>query len=296
MTQYILEHANASAQKMVQEHHGNGSAKPNYNIEAKDIRVLMYHRIVSNKVTSKDNGFSVHQDIFRKQLQTIDRWGYTTITFVDYNLYLRGKIKLPKKPIIITIDDGYLDTYTLAYPVLQEFGMKAVIYVIGDPKLDYNKWDEDKMNAPAKLMNRDQIKELHREGHEIGAHTLTHPDLRSLSLEKANQEILMSREVLQQELGTAPISFCYPYGGSTPQTVELVKESGFQFACSVDKGPVEFGKSPYLIRRIAVRNNMIEFALRLKIPLRWIDLAKKFMTTSNFKDSEQVSKLRLHKS
>ena len=235
-----------------------------------DVPVLMYHRIIDNRVAAKDNWLCVHVDVFDKQLRMLELWGYSAITFSDYYLYMQGKLILPRKPIIITIDDGYLDTYTHALPLLKQYGMRAVVFVLGDRGLHYNKWDEHKGIPPAALMNNNQILELYREGIEIGAHSLSHPDLSCLPKEKAWKEINRSKTLLQEELGIEPIAFCYPYGGVSPLVKQLVQESGFQFACSVFSGPAQFRKDLFEIRRITVRNKLTDLALRLMIPQKII--------------------------
>ncbi len=240
-------------------------------VSAGRIPVLMYHRITNNKVTAKENWICVHKSNFEKQLRMLELWGFTSITFEDYELYLQGRIPLPRKPVIITIDDGYLDTYTQAFPLLKEYGMKAVVFVLGDRTLQYNKWDAQNKVPPATLMNKAQIQELQRHGFEIGAHTLSHPDLSKLSCEEAWEEIELSRLALKDELGVAPITFCYPYGGLTRTTKELVKKSGFRFACSVYSGPSSIGEDPYEIRRVTVRNNVAELALQLIVPQNLIN-------------------------
>src|ERR1051325_2195833 len=103
--------------------------------EPANIKVFMYHRIVDDARLSDSQWTCLHIKDFRKHLELIDRWGFTTVTFNDYRLFLMGELNLPKKPIILTFDDGYLETYRLAYPALQEFGMKAVVFVIADQSI-----------------------------------------------------------------------------------------------------------------------------------------------------------------
>src|ERR1043165_973668 len=87
------------------------------------IKVLMYHRITDSVELARSNWTCVHVDDFRRQLMLLNKWGFSAITFEDYRLFCKGEIALPKRPVIITFDDGYLDTSALAFPILQEFGM-----------------------------------------------------------------------------------------------------------------------------------------------------------------------------
>src|SRR3989442_11286266 len=140
----------------------------------------MYHRIVVKKSLSHDHWTCVHIDDFRRQLGLLDRWRFTPITFQDYRLFLQGELSLPRKPVILTFDDGYLDTYTTAFPLLQEFGVKAVVFVLADRRIRTNFWDRH-FNLPhAALMERHHVIEMHEAGWEIGSHSLSHADLTQL--------------------------------------------------------------------------------------------------------------------
>jgi peptidoglycan/xylan/chitin deacetylase (PgdA/CDA1 family) len=73
------------------------------------IRVLLYHRILSNAFDRDTANIGVTKDSFRRQIELLDRWGYTAITFSDLSLFLKDELDLPKKPVIITFDDTYKD-------------------------------------------------------------------------------------------------------------------------------------------------------------------------------------------
>src|SRR5437879_3481834 len=105
------------------------------------MNVLMYHRIVDDESRAQRHWTCVHVDNLAQQLHMLDRCGFTTITFNDYRLSLSGQVNLPRKPVVISFDDGYLDTYRLAFPVLRELGMKAVVFVVAGKNVKSNIWD-----------------------------------------------------------------------------------------------------------------------------------------------------------
>jgi peptidoglycan/xylan/chitin deacetylase (PgdA/CDA1 family) len=145
------------------------------------IKVLMYHRVVNAvNISYAYPTVCISTQEFHNQMSMLERWGFTTITFQDYNLFLKGEINLPKKPIILTFDDAYLDFHENAFPILDEFGMRAVIFCIADKKITANIWDQQHGFPLTPLMNEQQILELHAAGHEIGSHSLTHPDRKSV--------------------------------------------------------------------------------------------------------------------
>lgn len=237
-------------------------------------KVLMYHRIVDDGSLSGQYDTCLHVRDFEHQLKLINQFGFTPITFQDYRLFLQGKLHLPKKPIILTFDDGYEDFYRLAYPLLKREGMKAVVFVMGDRSLEFNRWDVDSSRAlEARLLSDAQINELHAEGFEIGAHTLSHANLTKLNKETSYKEINKSKLILEALLDSPVISFCYPYGSVNSGVKELVKESGYQFACGAYSGPAEFGEDKLEIRRLEINSStsMWGFLMRLMIPYEYME-------------------------
>lgn len=239
------------------------------------IKIFLYHRIVPNNHALAENPLCVSEHDFRRQLELLDRWGFTSITFEDYRLFLEGRLDLPRKAIIITFDDGYEDTYALAFPLLKEFGMKAVVFVLGDRRITTNIWDSVGGElASSRLLDDKQILELHQSGFEIGAHTLTHARLPMLPKEKAWEEISRSRMFLETLLNGPVRTFAYPYGLVNNIVKEMVREAGFLFACGAFSGPVCMDQDYFEIRRILVsgNDNAMRFLLKVLAPYenyRW---------------------------
>lgn len=239
-----------------------------------DPKVLMYHRIVDNRSLSESDKFCLHVDDFEQQLKVLDLLGYTPITFKDYKLFQERKLRLPKKPIILTFDDGYKDFYRLAYPVMQEKGMKGVVFVLGDRSLRYNRWDSQAADvSKVSLMTDEEILELHSSGFEIGAHSISHSNLKTLNVEDCYSEVYKSKMILEALLDSPVISFCYPYGLVNDKVKKIVDKTGFHYACSVFSGPVEFGQDPLEIRRMAIHNKttLAGFVMRLVTPYEYLE-------------------------
>lgn len=240
-----------------------------------DIKVLMYHRLLrDDEVGTNTHWTGVHYRDFEEHLKILENFNYTPITFKDLKLHLNGDIELPRKPVIITFDDGYRDFYELGYPLLKEYGMRAVIFTLGDRSITENIWDDPAEVTPAPLMSDEEIKELHDFGFEIGAHTFTHPKLTELPKEELYKEIYQSKIVLEHLLGEEVITFCYPYGLQNTPVRNMVRNCGFDFACSVYTGPFKFGNSFLNIRRITIKNGMgsLNFAIRMLTPYEYIEL------------------------
>ena len=229
------------------------------------IKVLLYHRILSNGNSEDSTNIGVSKETFRRQIDMLDRWGYTAITFDDYRLFLEGELNLPKKPIIITFDDAYSDIHEVAMSILREYGMKAVVFVVGDLSIRESVWDES-IGPVHTLLTESQILELHEEGFEIGSHTLSHPKLPNIDSERVWEELTKSRIALEILLNSPVRSFAYPYGLTSKTVKQMVYDSGYTVACGAYSGPPLFGFDYFEIRRIKVRNtsNPIQFWFQLQ--------------------------------
>ena len=232
------------------------------------IRVLLYHRILRHDETLLEGVKGVAEEDFRRQMEMLERWGFTPITFNDYRLISEGELMPPRRPVILTFDDGYADTYDVAYPVLQEFGMRAVVFVLGDRDIRRNLWDEGKPIPTAALMRESQVLELHQMGFEIGSHSLTHPNLTQIPKEIAWDQISRSRMRLEITLNAPVWSFAYPFGLLNTTVKEMVSNAGYRFACSAWSGPRTFAADPFEIKRIEVRRStgIAEFAAKVLGP------------------------------
>lgn len=269
-----------------------------------NIKVFMYHRIVRCDYDGGDR-YAVSEDNFRKQLKILDVLNFTPITFEDYQLYLEDKLTLPRKPVILTFNNGYRNTYEVAIPILREFDMKAVIYATGNRNLSYAFWEQENEKETLPLMTDDQLIEVHKEGFEIGAHSMTHPSLPMLSGEEQVKEIIGSKESLEQLLGEEVLSFAYPYGSFNDETYEITKKAGFRFACGIHSGPVKFGDDTFNIQRLKVGYNTgrIAYLMKLLTPYGYFQRlgyklrnkksgTRKFITKSDFPKMESERKLK----
>ncbi|MEX2351386.1 MAG: polysaccharide deacetylase family protein [Balneolaceae bacterium] len=206
-------------------------------------------------------------------MNMIDRLGYTPITFSDYQLCTEGKLTLPSRPIIITFDDGYLDTLENAIPVLNELNMRAVIFVMGNRKLKSARWDELDGVDRCPLMSDEQIRTAQKMGFEIGAHSLDHYPLTYLSEEDILYEVTRSKELIEEVLEEPIQTFSYPYGSVDERVKKVVSDTGFLFACGVYSGSAKFSQSKMDFRRLAVNQNttMVKFLLTLLVPYQYIE-------------------------
>ncbi len=237
------------------------------------IKILMYHRLVETKPTDNVSWHYVSVDDFRKQMTILQALNYTPITFDDYRLYLDGNLALPKKPIIITFDDGYLDTYELAIPIMVEFGIRAVLFVLGNRKLNWASWDESSIESECPLMTDEQIIHAHSMGFEIGSHSMNHYPLSKLSDDEVRKEVGNSKRSIESLVGKPIHSFSYSYGMVDERISNIVEDAGFRFGCGVFTGPPAFAENLFDFRRIAIRHQIgtVGFMMRLITPYQYVE-------------------------
>ena len=111
--------------------------------------VIMYHRVICSESEKGVHGTYISKEKFIAQMQYLEEYNYKTVTFKDLadNRY-KERFNKGNKYVILTFDDGYTDNYTTAFPILKEFGFKAVIFLLSDAT--YNKWDADNKDNPEK--------------------------------------------------------------------------------------------------------------------------------------------------
>jgi len=158
--------------------------------------------------------------------------------------------------LAITFDDGYLDNFENASPVLEKLSLPATFFVvsewIGSSVVPW--WDRVRGVAHP-WMQWEQVRELHRRGFEVGAHTRSHVDLGKVAPAEARDEVVGARLDIEEQLGARVDSFAYPYGGRkhvTETNREIVRRAGFRCCCSAFGGINPAGTDPLRLRRVPV--------------------------------------------
>jgi len=210
---------------------------------------LMYHRLTSHP---DPHPCSMVLGQFRSQLKILRALGYRTVSPRDIARALRGGSPLPTRAISITFDDGYVDTFTAALPILKEFGFTAVCYVVADRVGQLSDWTE-----PAPLMGWPEIREWLAAGMEVGSHSRTHRDLTVLSAVELQDEVAGSRKLLEDRLGSTVPTFAYPFTVHGPREREAVEAAGYEAGCA----GVKLHDSIFALSRVEVAANSLSWFL-----------------------------------
>ncbi len=224
------------------------------------VPILTYHHFTP--VGQKCRRVTVAAEAFEAQLAYLKKKGYRVITFKDLAAFLEGRSAVPKRSVILTIDDGFRSAYQIAYPLLKKYGFPATIFLYSDF-----------VGAPAGLTWA-QMKEMTASGLiDIQPHSKTHSDLtkfkdgesKAAYRKRIAREISYSAEVIERRLGLTAHTFSYPYGAENDAVVDIVENAGFKFAVTVTRGGNPSFSHPLVLRRsqIYCRDGLEAFAKRL---------------------------------
>jgi peptidoglycan/xylan/chitin deacetylase (PgdA/CDA1 family) len=222
------------------------------NLHPKHIPVLMYHKIPLMPIESKHRIF-VTKDVFATHIQYLKRLGYKTLTFQEYDDYKSGKLKaknFPKKPVILTFDDGYKDNLTQAMPIMKAAGMKGVIFVLADRTQTKNFWDVEQGEPEEMLLTKEELIKMQDAGWELASHTYTHRDLTLLNDTELAHELVDAKVSIESEFGTKVVSFAYPYGKFDERVKEEVARAGYKYAVVIDSGGLHLEEDSLEIFRV----------------------------------------------
>jgi peptidoglycan/xylan/chitin deacetylase (PgdA/CDA1 family) len=203
------------------------------------VPVLTYHRVAPLSAVGITD-LKVEPSNFIAELSALKNNGYHTIHQWQLFDALYKGAALPAKPVIISVDDGYVDDVTRILPALQRFHMVATFFVI-----------TGRMTEPG-FLNADQIRQLDQAGMDVGDHTAHHVDLRLLTANELATETAGSRRVLQHVLGHPVYFFAYPFGAFNDAVISGVKAAGFTMAYTTAGGTTESTSSPLTMPRIHV--------------------------------------------
>jgi peptidoglycan/xylan/chitin deacetylase (PgdA/CDA1 family) len=208
------------------------------------VPILMYHRVnvVTASTPAASRPLTVNPADFARQMTWLARHGYRTVTQRElYEALMCGR-RLGPKPIMITFDDGYRDTFFKASPVIARLGMHATAYVvtgrISGPDPSFLTWP--------------LLHALERRGIEIASHTMFHRDLRTLSDRDLLEDLMTSRRTLERELGHPVPWLAYPFGAYDGRVERMARRAGYLLATTTRPGVLQFARQPLALHRLRV--------------------------------------------
>ncbi|MCI0438816.1 MAG: polysaccharide deacetylase family protein [Chloroflexi bacterium] len=202
--------------------------------KARWLPILMYHRVVDSLDAPDPYRLNVSVAQFESQMRYLRDRGYEAVR-LDEVVRASGKGGSPwRKPVVITFDDGYMDTYTRAFPILKEYGMTATVLLVSGHIGGTNAWDRGEVPA-TQLAGPSEIREMARHGIAFGSHSVTHRPMTALNCREAMAELADSKVAIEDMLGSEVSVFAYPYGRSTPVLRGMAQQAGYIAACGIEE-------------------------------------------------------------
>jgi peptidoglycan/xylan/chitin deacetylase (PgdA/CDA1 family) len=237
------------------------------------VPVLMYHH-----VSPVEGMINVVPANFEQQLLWLKRRGYRSLTSEEFAGHLNGN-PVPAKSVLITFDDGYLDNWVYAYPLLKKYGYTALVFLVTSwindgplrhclgqgelPETPSHRECEERISngqsddvilrwSEIKAMRDDGVLEFHSHTHTHTRWDLSAPEEKNIHMA---QELALSRSALQDHLGHVSEHFCWPQGYFDADYIRLAQEAGFRYLYTTQAfGQNRAGTDPAHLYRFAVRN------------------------------------------
>lgn len=220
------------------------------NSQSNPIPILMYHSVTMN-VSATFQKWAVTPALFANHLAYLRQQHYTLLTITEL-LTAIDQNTLPARPLVLTFDDGFADFYDDALPILRSFDAPATLYVVAGLVGKTSRWLATAGEGLRPLMTWQQLAELPHHHIEIGAHTCYHPQLDTISLAQAREEIVCAKTWLEKRLLRPVNSFAYPHGYHSRTIRNMVIEAGYDSACGVKHALSAVADDRFALSRIII--------------------------------------------
>jgi len=205
------------------------------------VPILMYHYVEYVKDTRDTirKSLNIVPSVFEEQIKTLKNDGYTFMTARELANVISAVSTLPKKPILITIDDGHWDVDTDILPILKKYNIKATMYVIPG------------FTGGSDFMTKAQVEDVIKsELVEVGAHTVHHVSLKGKPLAIIESEVKESKKMLEDTYHINVSSFAYPNGAFDEASIKVVKDAGFTSSASTIPGIMQSDQNRFFLYRL----------------------------------------------
>jgi len=220
------------------ESQNSSKAEPQTTLinDNRGIPVLYYHSVSE----SADNEVTITPEMLRTELKYIRDQGYVTLTLSQFKDYILNNSPIPSKSILITFDDGYMDNYDNAFPILKDLNMVATIFCIAS-NLDGTYY-----------LSKEAIREMSNYGIDIESHTVTHPKLNEMTYNKQLIELTESKKTLESITGKKIDSIAYPFGNFNNDSIKAAKDAGYTLGFTTKRGLSDRDDNPLELDRIYI--------------------------------------------
>ncbi|MBN1831977.1 MAG: polysaccharide deacetylase family protein [Deltaproteobacteria bacterium] len=209
------------------------------------VPILNYHHFLEDC----DSPLCVPPAVFDQHMKYLKDNGYRTVTMEDLQGFLQYRKALPKRSLMITIDDGYRSAYDIAYPILKRYGFTATFFIY-----------TDYIGVSGKAITWGQLKEMNADGFQIGSHTLSHSDLTMKKegesekdyLTRIEKELMGSKQIIDMNLTQDTMAIAFPFGRYDENILSLTEQAGYELGFSVEGGGNPFFSDALCLRRTQI--------------------------------------------
>jgi peptidoglycan/xylan/chitin deacetylase (PgdA/CDA1 family) len=221
------------------------------------VPILCYHQF-----GARASSMMITPASFEAQLRYLAQNGYTVIPLARLVAFLDGKAALPRKAVVITIDDGYRSTYEHAWPILKKYGFPATVFLYSD------------FVGASAALTWAQMKEMTAGGLiEIQPHSKTHSNLtvkhadesEARYRERIRREVDAPIDAIRERLGDPTLTYAYPYGDVNDAVIEFLRAKGVRLGATVTPGGNGFFAPPPMLRRSMIYGSDDLEAFRAKL-------------------------------
>lgn len=211
------------------------------------VPILTYHSI-----DNSGSVISIDTTIFKDQMRFLKDNSFNVISLNEVVMRIHKRLLFAEKSIVITFDDGFKNVFSEAFPVLQEYGFNATVFLTTNYCERLNNWPGQPAFIKAQpLLSWIDIKEMRRSGIQFGAHTHNHPSLTKIPIKDAENEILLSKKIIEDMLQEEINLFAYPYGDINTNIVNIVNQH-FTGACSSKLAIANSKSNTFILERVDV--------------------------------------------
>lgn len=216
------------------------------------VPILVYHNIQSRAEARgiRAPDLTMRPEVFAQQMQYLKEHRIPVVSFTALLDALEGKGTVPPGAVVLTFDDGRLNQYQHAWPLLRQLGFTATFFPFTHA-----------MGRNPKYFSWAQLQEMQAAGMTIGSHTSLHERVDRMKGEKMHAEVTGSRELLVAKLGKqAGELFSYPFGVLHPAGDSAVRAAGYRAARAYTGGPWNSWQHRWRLRAVPVTEDMKRFA------------------------------------
>jgi peptidoglycan/xylan/chitin deacetylase (PgdA/CDA1 family) len=227
-----------------------GSERNGGPVETHRLPILLYHRVADGP----DDRWTLTPDQFRRQVDHLVENGYYTVGLEQWRNAMERHAPLPGRAVLLSFDDAYADFASGAWPILRAAGLHASLFVVAGEAGGTNRWDHRRAGAVA-VLGWDDLVELSSQGVEIGSHSLSHPDLRTLAPSEIYRQLHDARLEIEQQIGGPVRAVAYPYGLHDGVVRHLAGAAGYHHGLTIRRSAAGLWEDPLALPRIEVRRH-----------------------------------------